>query len=116
MKQDGRGVDYACIVQQGQAAEREHAALAAGLQRIGRDFFGDEPDAVKIQWTSLAPGHAWTAGEPSRSSIVVRSVPVGFPDDRREAFLRQVCELWVEVTGCTLDEIVATAYDGPLPL
>ena len=105
---------YSCIIQEGQAADRSIDALEAGLRRIGRDFFDDEPADVGIRWTRHAPGWAWTAGEPSTSSIVVRSVPEGFDNDRREALLRAVCDLWVETTGCSIDEIVATAFDGPL--
>ena len=107
---------YACIIQAGQAADREVQALEAGLKRLGRTFFDDDPDDVEVRWTRQAKGWAWTAGEPSTSSIVVRSVPVGYDDVRREAFLHAVCDLWVETTGCSVNEIVATAYDGPLSL
>ncbi|MEM9173911.1 MAG: hypothetical protein AAGC67_01655 [Myxococcota bacterium] len=105
---------YACIIQEGQAADRETEALESGLRRLGREFFEDEPDEIGIRWTRHAPGWAWTAGEPSTSSIVVRSVPVGFDNDRREAYLHAVVDLWVETTGCSVNEVVATAYDGPL--
>ncbi len=69
---------------------------------------------MNINWTRQAPGWAWTAGEPSTSSIVVRSVPVGYDNEKREAYLHAVCQLWVETTGCTVDEVVCTAFDGPL--
>jgi hypothetical protein len=108
--------DYACIIQEGQSAHRQQDALAEGLRRIGQEAFGDNPDATEIAWVVLEKGFAWTAGAPSTSSIVVRSVPVGFPDERREAFLHAVCDLWTTVTGCSVDEIVVTAWDGPLPL
>ncbi len=107
---------YACIIQEGQAADRERGALEAGLKRLAREFFGDDPAEVGIRWTRQPRGWAWTAGEPSTSSIVVRSVPVGYDDVQREAFLRAVCDLWVETTGCSVNEIVATAFDGPLSL
>ena len=54
--------------------------------------------------------------EPSTASIVVRSVPEGFDNDRREAYLRTVVDFWAETTGCSINEIVATAYDGPLSI
>lgn len=108
--------DYACIVQQGQAAHQKRDALEEGLRRIGQESFADDPAATSITWIVIEKGFAWTAGEPSTSSIVVRSVPVGLPLARREAFMRKVCDLWGEVTGCSIDEIVVTAWDGPLPL
>jgi hypothetical protein len=107
---------YACIIQEGQAAQQKQEELAAGLRRIGQEAFGDEPSACEISWLVMKKGFAWTAGEPSTSSIVVRSVPVGLPLEEREAFMRQVCDLWEQVTGCSINEIVVTAWDGPLPL
>jgi len=107
---------YACIIQEGQAADQRVDVLEAGLRRLAREFFGDDPTEVGIRWTRQPRGWAWTAGESSTSSIVVRSVPVGFDNEEREKFLRAVCDLWVETTGCSIDEIVATAFDGPLRL
>ena len=107
---------YACIIQEGQGADRASDALEAGLRQLGQRFFDDDPTDVAIRWTRQPRGWAWTAGEPSTSSIVVRSVPVGFDDTQREAFLKAVVDLWVETTGCSINEVVATAFDGPLSL
>ena len=107
---------YACLIQEDQRADHERAALEQGLRRIGQEAFGDDPGATEVRWVVQKKGFAWTAGEPSTSSIVVRSVPVGLPLDQREAFMLEVCDLWESVTGCSIDEIVVTAWDGPLPL
>jgi hypothetical protein len=104
------------MVQAGQSAERCRDRLAEGLRELARDTFGDVPEQVEIQWISIPEGFGFTAGEPSTSSLVVRSVPVGYPEPRREAFMASVCRLWQDVTGCSADEIVVTALDGPLPL
>ncbi len=108
--------DYACIIQEGQSAHQKQEALAEALRRIGQESFGDDPSATEISLVVMKKGFAWTAGEPSTSSIVVRSVPVGLPLDQREAFMRKVCDLWEGVTGCSINEIVVTTWDGPLPL
>ena len=108
--------DYACIIQEGQTAYQKQEALAQGLRRIGKDAFGDDPSATEISWIVVKKGFAWTAGEPSRSSLVIRSVPVGLPLDQREAFMHEVCDLWETQTGCSTNDIVVTAFDGPLPL
>lgn len=107
---------YVCLIQEGQAPQQKREALAAGLLRIGQESFGDEPSATEISWIVIGKGFGWTAGEPSTSSIILRSVPVGLPLDEREVFMRRVCELWETVAGCSTDEIVVTAWDGPLPL
>lgn len=108
--------EYACILQEGQTPATLRDELAEGLRRIGRECFGDSAQGAEISWLSVDPGYGFTAGKPSTTSIVVRSVPVGFPDDEREAFMHRVCDLWTEVTGCTEHEIVVTALDGPIPL
>jgi hypothetical protein len=107
---------YACIVQSGQTAEREQARLSEGLRQLGREAFGDDPSAVEIRWLPVPEGFGFSAGEPSTASLIVRSVPVGTPDALRERFMSQVCRLWQDTTGCSLDEIVVTTFDGPLPL
>ena len=108
--------DFACIIQEAQSAHHEQAKLEAGLRRIGQECFGDDPSQTEFSWIVMKKGFAWTAGEPSTSSIIVRSVPVGLPLDQREAFMRKVCDLWESEAGCSINEIVVTAWDGPLPL
>lgn len=107
---------YACIIQSGQVAEARQAELSDGLKRIAHDLLGDVPDAVDVKWITVREGFGFTAGRPSRSSLVVRSVPNGYPDDRRTKLLSTISDLWQDVTGCGSDEIVVTAMDGPLPL
>jgi hypothetical protein len=107
---------YVCVIQEGQTADRKRSELAEGLKKLGQEAFADDPSRTSISWIVVKKGFAWTAGEPSTSSIVVRSVPVGLSLDLREAFMRRVCELWQNVTGCSVHEIVVTAWDGPLPL
>ncbi len=108
--------DYACIIQEGQTPARRQGELAEGLKRIGRELLGDSETGAEVVWVTVPEGFGFTAGLPSTSSLVVRSVPVGFPDAEREAFMTRVCDLWREVAGCSTDEIMVTAWDGPLPL
>jgi hypothetical protein len=108
--------DYACIVHADQAPIRKRAELDAGLREIARVTFGESAQDVAITWITVAPGFGFTAGTPSTSSLVVRSVPHGFPDDQRTRLMTRISDLWQDVTGCTADEIVVTALDGPLPL
>ena len=106
---------YVCVIQEGQAADQRRDALAAGLAALGDECF-DDAGATTVEWTVVKKDFGYTAGEPSTSSIVIRSVPVGLPLAEREAFMHRVCDLWSEVTGCSTDEIVVTAWDGPLPV
>jgi hypothetical protein len=104
------------MVQEGQEPERRKSALEQGLRAIGQRAFGQDPSGVEIRWTRIARGFGFTGGEPSTSSLVVGSVPVGLAPGPREAFMREVSAMWSRETGCALDEIVVTAWDGPLPI
>jgi phenylpyruvate tautomerase PptA (4-oxalocrotonate tautomerase family) len=107
---------YACMVQEGQVADRSRDRLAEGLARLAAETFDQDPHEVEIRWVVIPEGFGFTAGKPSTSSLVARSVPTGFTDDQRRAFMLRVSDLWREVTGCHPDEVVVTTLDGPLPL
>lgn len=97
-----------CMVQAGQIPEQQLGQLEAGLSAIATRFF-DAPAATT--WTTVAPGDGWTAGEPSRTSLVVMYVPEGLEQATRTRLLESICDLWSETTGCSVNEIVATARD-----
>lgn len=107
---------YACMVQEGQIAEHSRERLTDGLKRLAEETFGDVPAEVEIRWVTIRAGFGFTAGKPSTSSLIARSVPTGFTDAERSAFMRRVSDLWQQVTGCHPDEVVVTTLDGPLPL
>ncbi len=108
--------DYVCIAQEGQSSERNRVVLDEGLKRIAVQLLGQDAADAEISWIGVREGFGFTAGRPSTSTLVIRSVPVGFPDDRRTELMTAICDLWQEVTGCTTNEIVVTVIDGPLPL
>jgi phenylpyruvate tautomerase PptA (4-oxalocrotonate tautomerase family) len=107
---------YACMVQEGQVADRSRERLADGLVRLAAETFDQAPSEVEIRWVVIREGFGFTAGKPSTSSLIARSVPTGFTDEERHVFMVRVSDLWREVTGCHPDEVVVTTLDGPLPL
>lgn len=106
--------DWVCMVQEGQAAAGLRERLGDGLMRLATETFGDDA-GVDIGWVVVPEGFGFTAGKPSTSSLIARSVPTGYPDDARVVFMRKVSDLWLEVTGCDPDEVVVTTLEGPLP-
>jgi hypothetical protein len=107
---------YVCMVQEGQAADRLHDRLDGGLRRLAVETFGETAADIEIRWVPIRKGFGFTAGTDSTSSLIARgSIPTGFTDDQRTAFMRRVSELWRDVTGCHPDEVVVTTLDGPLP-
>ncbi len=99
-----------CMIQEGQVPEATQKELEQGLGEITQRFFEAPAAAV---WTTVAEGDGWTAGEPSSSSLVVMYVPAGMEQDRRTSLLSELCDLWMAKTGCSINEIVATANDLP---
>jgi hypothetical protein len=85
------------------------------LQRLAAETFGEAPAEIEIRWVTVRKGFGFTAGKPSTSSLIARSVPADLGDAERAAFMRRVCDLWQEVTGCHRDEVVVTTLPGPLP-
>lgn len=108
--------DYVCIVQEGQSADQCREALAEGLKKIGTECFGDDAAATEIGWVIVRKGFGFTAGKPSTTSIVQRSVAVGLPQDEREVFMKKVSDFWMQQTGCLSIEIVVVTWDGPIPI
>ncbi len=97
-----------CMIQEGQISEAVQQQLEQGLGEITERFFAMP---VAVVWTPVAAGDGWTAGEPSSSSLAVMYVPQGLDQARRTELLAAICDLWVGTTGCSLNEIVATAMD-----
>ena len=97
-----------CMVQEGQIPEPQVQLLEAGLGDIGARYF-EQP--VTTSWTTIAKGNGWTAGAPSSTSIVVMYVPPGLDQETRTSLLSSICDLWSDTTGCSINEIVATARD-----
>ena len=107
---------YRCLIQEGQTADRMRGELEARLRSLAEETFGEAPADVEVGWQVVKQGYGWTAGEPSSTSLIVRSVPEGWAADEREVFMRKVVDMWSVTTGCTVNEVVVTTWDGPLPL
>ncbi len=97
-----------CMIQEGRITPAQIESLETGLSGISSQYFDLPATTV---WTTVAAGNGWTAGEPSSTSIVVMYVPPGLAQERRTRLLESICSLWSDVTGCSINEIVATARD-----
>jgi phenylpyruvate tautomerase PptA (4-oxalocrotonate tautomerase family) len=106
---------FTCMIQAGQISAAEQRALAEGLRSIGRELLHDPPEGAEVTWLTIRAGFGFSAGKPSTSSLVARSVPHGLPQTERKEFMTRVSDLWRDTTGCTANEIVVTAVDGPAP-
>ncbi|MEM1191230.1 MAG: hypothetical protein AAGI72_22055 [Pseudomonadota bacterium] len=94
-----------CFIQEGQVEAGVEARLAAGIGRIVRESeLGAEP---AIAWVVVPRGNGWTAGEPSSSAVVTLTTPL-IDQALRIRMLTALCDLWVEQTGCEVNDVLAT--------
>ncbi len=97
-----------CLVQAGQTPDTRQAELETVLIQFAEQAF-DKP--AEINWISIAEGNGFTAAAPSTSSIVSMTANQPLTQDRRHALLSDLCDRWMDVTGCSLNEIVAVISD-----
>ena len=105
---------FNCLVQQNQIPANRRDELAVRLTDIAGEIFGAEPSNVNVGWVDIEEGSGFTGGQPSTTSLVMAVVPDGTPEDKRESFLSAICDAWIEVTGCSINEVVASAADESL--
>lgn len=100
-----------CVVQAGQISAESEAVLRANLNEFAERSFGVPAD---INWIAIPERSGFTASKPSTSSVISMraNAPVARAD--REPLLRELCAIWTDETGCSLDEVVGVISD-PLP-
>ena len=104
-------VSFSCTMQEGQIGEDVRAQLAAGLQRIAADIIGDAESEAPVTFSDIPSGFGFRGGEPTTTSLVRGSIVGGVTQDVREDLMRQICDMWMAISGCTVNELVVSARD-----
>ncbi|MBB6520638.1 hypothetical protein [Pseudoteredinibacter isoporae] len=83
------------------------------LEQAIKNAYGivDPNASVSVVWQRIPAGQAYLAGEPSTTSTVVPPVPVDIKQEIREQFMHAVCQEWMEITGCSVNEIIVNAMN-----
>ena len=105
---------FNCLVQQNQIPTKKRDELAVRLTNIAGELFGKDPTEVNIGWVDIEEGSGFTGGQPSTTSLVMAVVPDGTAQEKRESLLSAVCDAWMEISGCSINEVVASAADESL--
>jgi len=71
----------------------------------------DPAASVSIVWMRLPRGSMFLAGEPSTTSTVVTPMPDYISQESREQFMHSVCQDWMNITGCDINEIIVNAMN-----
>ena len=94
-----------CLIQEGQLSQENVSRLEKSIENIVQEHLAS---GVKQSWVVIPKGNGWKAGEPSTTSLV----PLTTPDIEQAAridLLGAIRDLWTEVTGCSVDEIMINA-------
>ncbi len=101
-------VTCVCIVQAGQAPDRNKSELIAALEDFSSRSFGERAD---VSWMPVSEGNGFTAYSSSTSSVVSFTVNAALEQSARVALLTELSTLWIDGTGCSSDELVAVIND-----
>lgn len=97
-----------CLVQAGQITPDLQATLRQDMVGFVSRSFGNQPE---ISWIEVPERSGFTAGEPSTAILV--SMPANEPleTSRRIELLEELCDIWIERTGKSIDEVVGVISD-----
>ena len=104
---------FQVILPEGLVDRRLHSRLVSEVRRIYARVFDAVEEQVAVEITEIPPGRFFTAGKPSRSSLVGGTVPPGTSRADRTRFLSDVTAMWCEVTGCAPHDVLVSASDAP---
>lgn len=97
-----------CLVQEGQISDAQQAALRAGMTEFAKRSFGSEP---QINWITVPKGSGFTEAKPSTSVLVMMTADRSLPPSEREPLLRELCDIWMDGTGKSMNEVVTVVND-----
>ena len=99
-----------CSAHEGGEALKHAKALGKEVERIYQQHFGPNTSATCI-WLELPKGQAYIAGYPSTATTVLAPVPDDIAQEQRVTFMRDMCGIIQEHTGCDVNESIVTALN-----
>ncbi|MEM9564757.1 MAG: hypothetical protein AAGA93_19200 [Actinomycetota bacterium] len=100
---------FRCFIQAGSNAETRSDELERRLHAHHATHYPGEE--ATVTWLAIPPGHMFTEGRQSTSSVVACLLDHTTTLDAREAYMRGVCDIWTEVTECTDHEVVVSVTE-----
>ncbi len=98
-----------CLVN-GAIDEATRQVVVDGLCRLDAEQFGGT-GAVTVEFIEIPDGRWFTAGRPSKASMVLGTVPAGTPQDVRIAYMDAVAQLFATATGTDYHDVMVSAPD-----
>ena len=104
-------ISFNCRVQEGVIPDDLRPTLSSELARISADVLGGFADDVAVNYEVIPHGFGFRGGEISTTSSVRGQLSVPLDQETRVELLHQLCDMWCEVTGCSVHEVIVSARD-----
>lgn len=102
---------YRCLVQEGRFSKEVKAQLAGEITRVHCELTGAPAHFVHVLFSESGADDWFTAGNPSRFSIVNAFIRGGRSDDQKRKLLENISRGWSRISGQSEREIVVTITD-----
>lgn len=97
-----------CLVQSRQFDSDKTKQLQQKIEHFAQQAFNDE---VQIDWLIVPKGNGFTAAKTSNSIVISVQSNRVLPQDTREALLSELCQLWIQNTDLSAEEVVVSIRD-----
>ena len=104
-------ITFNCTIQEGIISQDLRPRLASELARITTDFVGGNADEVSVNWIEIPHGFGFRGGKLSTTSTVRGEIPPGLQQATRVELMKSIQDMWMDLTGCSTDELVVSARD-----
>lgn len=95
---------FSCVVQEDSSALHAKTELEERLAHLHETHYPG--DGAEFGWQTVPDGYMFTEGRQSTSSIIACVMDWETTLPERETYMRGVCDIWTDVTGCTDHEVV----------
>ena len=104
-------VRFNCTMQEGVIGEDVRARLAEGLVAVTGTVLGTDAADTSVDFEDIPHSYGFRGGELSTTSLVRGSIEGGVEQPVRVELMMAISDMWMEISGCTVDDLVVSARD-----
>ncbi len=99
-----------CFIPAGGLTSGQMNALESTISGLYQRHFGSNYRLMTVR-VSVPQNQFYLAGQQSMHCTAQVPVMDGLPDHLRHAFMRESCEAWMKITGCSRNQIIFSSPD-----
>ncbi len=104
-------ISFNCRIQEGVIPDDLRPTLSSELARISAEALGGSAEDVEVEYEVIPHGFGFRGGEISTTSTVRGLLAEPLDQETRVGLLHQLCDMWCEVTGCSIHEVIVSVRD-----